>query len=149
MKSIKLLLVSFTITVIALMTISPANAKPAVKIQHIKVNNFLTTKFNSYDIIKVASQVPNNLSNRYSNSFSTGLILSNPAALSEKSSQVTMNVINKSNDFFTSAMVFNDRLHQFISYFSTASNENISKKAAPLSESEVIKKKCSSTLSFS
>ncbi len=129
MKSIKLLLVSFTITLVALITITPANAVPAVKVQHLNVNNALTSKFNRYDIINVAGKVPRAsseyLSGKYRNSFSAVLFLTNPALFSEKNTQVTIDIVNTSNTFFTSAMVFTDKLHQLISYFTTPTNENI------------------------
>ena len=141
MKSIKVLLVSFTITFVALMTISPANAKHAINVQHLNVNNTLTTKFNNGDIINIAGN--------YRNSFSTGLILSAPVVLSDRSSQLTMGVVNQSNDFFTSAMIFNDKLHQLISYFTTPTNENIAESAISNTDSQVIKNKCDSTLNFS
>jgi len=141
MSSIKLLLVSFTITFIALMTIAPANAKHAVNVQHLNVNNTLTTEFNNDDMINIAGN--------YRNSFSTDLILSAPALLSDRSSQLTIDVVNTSNDFFTSAMVFNDKLHQLISYFTTPSNEKLTEPTIPTPESEVIEKKCESIFSFS
>ncbi len=153
MKSIKLLFISFTITLVALITISPANAKPTVKVQHLNVNNMITSKFNRYDIINIAGTLPSNLSDnlsdKYRNNFSTGLFLSNPAIFSEKSAQVTIDIVNKSNDFFTSTLVFNDKLHQLISYFTTPSNENITESTVSTSESKVIKNKCDNSLSFS
>ncbi|AAZ24971.1 hypothetical protein [Colwellia psychrerythraea] len=140
MNSFKLLLVSFTITFIALMTISPANAKHAVNVQHLNVNNTLTTKFNNNDMINIAGN--------YRSSFSTGLILSAPIVLSDRNSKLTIDVVNKSNDFFTSAMVFNDKLHQLISYFTTPNNETLIEPTTSTPESEVIEKKCENTFSF-
>lgn len=140
MNSIKLLLVIFTITFIALMTISPANAKHAINVQHLNVNDTMTTKFNNDDMINRAAN--------YRNSFSTGLILSAPAIISDRSSQLTMDVVNKSNDFFTSAMVFNDRLHQLISYFTTPNIKEFTQPTISTPESEVIEEKCESTFSF-
>jgi len=141
MKSIKLLLVSFTITFITLINISPANAEHAVKVQHLNVNNTLVTRFNNNDLI-------NSVSN-YHNNFSTGLILSSPERLSDRSSQLAMNVVNSSNDFFTSAMVFNDKLHQLISYFTTPDNKALTEPTNSIPENEVIEKKCESTFGFS
>jgi hypothetical protein len=131
------------------MNISPVNAKPVMKVQHLNVNNMLTTNFNSYDIINVAGKIPNTLSSNTSNNFSTSLILSHPIALSDINSNIAIGVINKSNDFFTSAMVFNDRLHQFLSYFTTSNNKAIIAPAASSADSKVIKKKCNNTLSLS
>jgi len=123
------------------MTISPANAKHAVNVQHLNVNNTLTSKFNNDDIINIAVN--------YRNSFSTGLILSSPERLSDRNSQRAMGVVNKSNDFFTSAMVFNDKLHQLISYFTTPINETLTEPTELTPESTVIEKKCESTINFS
>jgi len=148
MRTIKLLLVSF-ITFLILMNISPVNAKPVMKVQHLNVNNMLTPGLNSYDIINVAGKIPNTLSSNYSNNFSTSLILSHPITLNDRKSDVTISVINQSNNFFTSAMVFNDKLHQLMSYFTTSNNETIIAPSVSSSDSKVIKKKCSSTLSFS
>jgi hypothetical protein len=140
MKSIKLLLVSFTITFITLINISSANAEHAVKVQHLNVNNQLFTKFNNDESINVPSN--------YHNSFSTSLILSAPERLSDRGSQLAMSVVNSSNDFFTSAMVFNDKLHQLISYLTTPNNETITEPTNLTPESEVIEKKCEKTFSF-
>ncbi len=133
MKSINLLLISFTITFVTLTTISPANANSTVKVQHLNVSNTLIS----------------NLSSSYRNNLSTSLFLSTPTILSEKDAQMTMDIVNKSNDFFTSAMVFNDKLHQLISYFTTSSNESITESVISTSETKIIKKKCGSKLSFS
>jgi hypothetical protein len=131
------------------MNISPVNAKPVMKVQHLNVNNMLTTGFNSYDIINVSGKIPKTFSSKYSNNFSSSLILSHPITLNDRKSDATIAVINKSNDFFTSAMVFNDKLHQLMSYFTTSNNETIIAPSVSSSESKVIKKKCNSTLSFS
>lgn len=139
MKSIKLLLVSFTLTFITLVNISPANAEQAVKVQHLNVNSTLITKFNSVELTNVVSNY---------NSFSTGLILSAPERLSDKSSHLTISVVNNSNDFFTSAMVFNDKLHQFISYFTTPNHRTLTEPKNSTPDSDVIEEKCESSFSF-
>lgn len=148
MKSITLLLISFTITVVALMTISPANAKPIVNVQYLNVSNTLTSKVNHYDMINLKNAEPRSLSSNYRKIFSTGLFLSNPAMFSEKNTQVTITRINNSNDFFTNTMVFNDKLHQLISYFTTSMNVKMTGPVVSKPESEVIKKKCNNTLKF-
>ena len=153
MKSIRVLLSSFIITYITLFSISPANANPIVKVQHLNVtdtliSNSLTTKFARYDIISAASEVPSNLSVNYRNSLSSGLFMSDLAIFNKKSTKVTIDIVNKSNDFFTSAMVFNDKLHQLISYLTIPSNESMSDSAVSTTEGSVIKKKCNSTFSF-
>jgi hypothetical protein len=148
MRTIKLLLVSF-ITFLTLMNVSPVSAKPVIKVQHLNVNNMLTNKFNSYDIINVASNIPNTLSSKTRNNFSTSLILSHPIALSDSNSNIAIGVINNSNDFFTSAMVFNDKLHQLLSYFTTSYNKTIIAPSASSHDSKVIRKKCNNSLSLS
>jgi len=148
MRTIKLLLVS-SITFLALINISPVNAKPVMKVQHLNVNNILTASFNSYDITNVAGRVPNTFSSNTSSNFSTSLILSHPAALGDMNSNITIGVINKSYDFFTSAMIFNDKLHQLISYFTASNDDSIVAPSVSSPETKVIKKKCNSTLSFS
>ena len=140
MKSIKILLVSFTLTFITLVNISPANAEQAVKVQHLNVNNMLTTQFNNDELTNVVSN--------YHNSFSTGLILSAPDRLSDRSSHLAMSVVNSSNDFFTSAMVFNDKLHQLISYFTTPDHKTMTEPTHSTPDSEVIEEKCENTFSF-
>ena len=140
MKSIKLLLVSFTLTFITLVNISPANAEQAVKVQHLNVNNTLISEFNSDELTNVISS--------YHNSFSTGLILSAPKRLSDRSSHMAISVVNNSNDFFTSAMVFNDKLHQLISYFTSPNHKTLTEPKNSTPDSEVIEKKCESTFSF-
>lgn len=154
MKSIKALLISFTLTFVTLISISSANAKPAIKVQHLNVSNTLTSnsptdKFNSYDMINLTDDIQSNLSANYRNSLSTALFLKNQSTFSRKKNQVTIKIVNKSNEFFTSAMVFNDKLHQLISYFTAPSNKNMNESAVPNSESDAIKKKCDSTLNFS
>ncbi|PKG86445.1 hypothetical protein CXF85_01715 [Colwellia sp. 75C3] len=149
MKSIKVLLSSCVITYITLISISTANANPTVKVQHLNVTNTLTNKFNSYDIISTASEIQNNLSVNYRNSLSTGLFMSNPALFNKKSAEITTDIVNKSNDFFISAMIFNDKLHQLISYFTIPSNESMTKSPLSTTESTVIKQKCNSKLNFS
>jgi hypothetical protein len=149
MKSIKVLLISFIITFVTLISISPANATPTVKVQHLNVGNTLTSTFNSYDVINLTGELPSHFLTNNRNSLSTGLFLANQTIFSEKNAQITIEIVKKSNDFFTSVMVFNDKLHQLISYFNSPANKDISESVVPSSESDVIKKKCDSTLNFS
>jgi hypothetical protein len=141
MKSIKLLLISFTMTLIVLVTISPAIAKPSVNVQHLQVNKTFTSGINNYEILAASNNVTTTASNQYRNNFSTGLILSSPSALIDENTQVAMTVVNKSNEFFASAMNFSDKLNQFISYFTAPEKDDLS-YAAP--ENKVIRKKCNS-----
>lgn len=147
MKSIKLLLISFTMTFITLMTISPAIAKPSAKVQELQLNSALTTAFGSYNIVKAVSKAPNTISMPFKNNFSTGLILSSPVVLSEGNAHVAMTVVNKSNEFFASAMIVSDKLNQFISYFNTPTKKVYTEQATP--ENKVLKEKCSNTINFS
>ena len=141
MKSIKVLLISFIITFVTLTSICPANATPTVKVQHLNVTTTLTNTFNNYDIISAAREVRNSLS--------TGLFISNPALFNKKSVKSTIDIVNKSNDFFTSTMLFNDKLHQLISYFTIPSNDSITKSSVSTTESTQIKKKCTTKINFS
>ena len=149
MKSIKLLLVSFTITFVTLINITPALATPSVEIQSLKVNHILSHPYNNYNIINLVENKPSRTASQYSNNFSTGLILSNPAILTEENSQLTISVVSKSNEFFNSAMVFSDKLNQFISYFTAPVKGNTAEQLASPSTSKVIKAKCKSQKSYS
>ncbi|WP_057830703.1 hypothetical protein [Colwellia sp. TT2012] len=144
MKSVKLLLVSFTITFVILSNISPALAKSAIKIQYLNVSNAYSSSYNNYNFIKVAAKTPSTLATQYRNNFSTGLILSNPTMLTLENSPLTMNVVNNSNEFFNSAMAFSDKLNQFISYFTSPVKGNITEQLEPTPKSKVIKTKCNS-----
>ena len=149
MKSIKLLLVSFTITFVTLINITPALATPSVEIQSLKVNHILSHPYNNYNIINLVENKPSRTASQYSNNFSTGLILSNPAILTEENSQLTISVVSKSNEFFNSAMVFSDKLNQFISYFTAPVKANTAEQLKPTSASKVIKAKCKSRKNYS
>ena len=146
MKTVQLLVISFIITFFSLVNISMANAKPSAHIQHLKTTNNLIGQFNSYQTVKAA----NNLSVRSRNNFSTGLILTNPVAeFVEGTSQTTVNVINKSNEFFNSAMVVSDKLNQFINYFTAPSNHSVNKDESSNSKRKDNSNKCNKTLNFS
>jgi len=137
MKSLKLLTISFIVTFVTLLTISPALAEPLIKVQHLKVSDHLAAKINDYNIINMPS------------SLSTSLIFSQSTSLTEEESPLAIEVASQSHDFFTSAMVFNDKLHQLISYFSNPETKSISKPATLTPQGDELKKKCNSTLSFS
>lgn len=139
MKSIKLLLVSFTITFIVLSDISPAFAKPLVKVQHLDISNTLSSTYNTINLIDTP---PSKSTTQYSNNFFTGLIQEKPGALTEKNSKITMNVINKSNAFFNGAMVFSDKLNQFISYFTTPIKVNMAGQLESTPQKKIMKAKC-------
>jgi len=149
MRTIKLLIMSFTLTFLALMSISPAIAKPLANVQHLQVNNMLTTSQNSYDSITILGKTVGNISTQYDNNFSTGLILSSSRILTEENSQVAITVVNKSNDFFTSAMIVSDKVNQFISYFTSPDKKEFAEQTKPVPKSEVLSSKCSKTVDFS
>ncbi len=137
MKSIKLLIISFTLTLLMLITIAPAIAAPSAKVQHLQVNNMLTTthmrKFSTNNSIN----------------FSTGLVLSSASILTEETTNSTLTAVETSNDFFTSAMIMNDKIHQLFSYFNSSTKDDISKQIKPEATNTLIKDKCSSTPKYS
>jgi len=149
MKSIKLLIISFTLTYLVLMTVSPAIAKPLASVQHLQVNDLLTSPKNSYDSITALGKTIGNISTQYDHNFSTGLILSSSRDLSDENSQVAMNVVNQSNDFFASAMIVSDKVNQFISYFTTPEEKKFIEQIEPAQKSKVITSKCSKTANLS
>ena len=149
MKSIKLLLVSFTLTFVTLINITPALATPSVEKQYLNVNHVLSHPYNNYNIINLVEKKSSTRTSQYSNNFSTGLILSNPAIVTKENSQLTMNVVSKSNEFFNSAMVFSDKLNQFISYFTAPVKGNTAEQLESTSASKVIKAKCKSRENYS
>ena len=137
MKTIKLLIISFTLTFITLITIAPAIAAPSAKVQHLQVNNMLTTAHIS------------KFSTKNSINFSTGLILSSANILTEESENSTLTVVETSNDFFTSAMIMSDKINQLFSYFNSSAKDNISKQIKPEPTNKLIKDKCSSNPKYS
>jgi len=136
-------------TFLMLITIAPAIAAPSVKVQHLQVSNIIPTAQTSYDSITLADKVIRKYSTQYGNNFSTGLILSSTRVLSEENTQVAMTVVNKSNGFFTSAMIVSDKLNQLISYFNSPAKNSVTEQVEPVVESEVIKKKCGKKNNYS
>ncbi|KGJ91855.1 hypothetical protein [Colwellia psychrerythraea] len=149
MKSIKLLLISFTITLVALMTISPAIAKPSVKVQHLQLNNALTATHNNYNIIRAIGKVPTKLPVQYSNNFSSGLILSSRSILTARNANLAINVAKHTNEFFSSAMTVSDKLNQFMSYFSSPVKVKVSEQQELSPEGDILKEKCNGSINFS
>ena len=138
MTPLKLLLISFTITLITLVTLPPAIAQPSLEVQHLQVRHTLTTKFNHYHTFTLADNLAP------VNNFSAGLILSSPRTLAEQNSAKIITVVNKSNEFFNSAMVFHDKLNQVISYFTTPAKAINEQQNTAASDNQVPNKKCSS-----
>jgi len=145
MNSIKLLISSFTMTFLTLITIAPAIAAPAVKVQHLQVSNMTSIVHTSYNSMVVADKAMSKFPTQYSNNFSTGLILSSSKILSEEHAQTAITVVNKSNDFFASAMIVSDKVNQFISYFTSSEEKKLTEQAEPIQKSEVMRSKCSKT----
>jgi len=100
----------------------------------------MTSTFNANDAVNIVQ----NASSQYDTSFSTGLILTNKAILSEEKAKVAMNVVNRSNEFFTSTMIVSDKINQFISYLTSPSKESFTEQNKSSTKSKVIRKKCNS-----
>ncbi|MCP4987287.1 MAG: hypothetical protein GY928_14910 [Colwellia sp.] len=107
MKSIKLLIISFTLTFLTLITIAPVMATPSAKVQHLQVNNMFT----------IAHM--RKFSTKNSINFSTGLVLTSASILTEDATNTTLTAVETSNDFFTSVMIMSDKIHQLFSYFNS------------------------------
>lgn len=119
MKSIKLLLLSSTLPLISVMFILPATAKSTITIHHIKISYtqiipakkalLFDTYFTGLSDAPVKKNVNNNLSTR--------LVLSSINKTAEQQQQKKhLNDVNN-NSFYESAMIFNDKMQQVISYF--------------------------------
>jgi hypothetical protein len=136
-------------TFITLMTISPVKAAPSVKVQYLQVNHMYPIADKNYAPLSISKKLNHELPAKFSNNFSTGLILTSSKLLTEENSQVAMTIVTKSNHFFTSAMMVSEKLNQLIAYFTSSNNDGIAEKIEPTLENKVIKKKCSSTVSYS
>ncbi len=149
MKTLNLLFISFIITFAVLVSISPAIAKPSFAVQHLNVASKLNTTHTSYHITLISGAGQTNLVSNYRNTLSNNLIFASPNSSNEQRLTNTMKVFSKSKNFFTSFMLLNDKLHQFISYFSTLNNTSPIRSEASGQESKSIKKKCKNDLDFS
>ncbi len=146
MKTLKLLVISFTMTFLALLTISPAIAKPSLTVHHVEVNSDINIKRSSYNIISIARKAQTNL---VQNTLSTDLIFNSPSVLSEEHLSNSIDILNTSTTFFTSIMLINDKLHQLISYFSTSNDASSHNREISKQDSKLMKKKCKNDLDFS
>ena len=126
MKSINLLLLSSTITLVSIMLIQPVIAQPMMAVHHFASNHAkISSSKQELPFTAQFSSLPDNPANRMLNNYtnivddkiSDRLVLSNFRRTAEQLSKRQLNNLNNNNTFFDSAMVFNDKMQQFISYF--------------------------------
>lgn len=134
MKSLKLLLLSSTITIISILLIQPVVAKPTLNLQHLKVANehiFNTTQAPqlyqvSFNRDALPTNPVNNLLNQHSKQLkyqlSDQLTLTVKRTASEQRSRSQENSVLNSNVFFETSMAFNDKMQQVFSYFKVQDN---------------------------
>lgn len=148
METFKLLFISFTITFLVLLNISPAIAKPLVSITQLKISNDIQNRQASYDITLISKTTKIDLTNNDINNLSSSLVFASPRILNEQRLNSTMDFFNTSTTFFTSIMLINDKLHQLISYFSKPNDINIIDNETIEQDTKLIKEKCNSNLNF-
>jgi hypothetical protein len=147
-EKFKLLFISFTITFLVLLTISPATAKPLVSLTQLEVSNDINYKQTSRSTSVTTKTTNIDVGNNYHNNFSTSLVFQSPRMLSEQPLNTTMDFFNTSTTFFTSIMVINDKLHQLISYFSKPNDTKTIENKTIEQGTKLIKEKCNSNLDF-
>jgi low affinity Fe/Cu permease len=147
-EKFKLLFISFTITFLVLLTISPAIAKPLVSLTQLEVSNDINYKQTSRSTSVITKTTNIDVVNNYHNNFSTSLVFQSPRMLSEQPLNTTMDFFNTSTTFFTSIMVINDKLHQLISYFSKPNDTKTIENKTIEQGTKLIKEKCNSNLDF-
>jgi hypothetical protein len=147
-EKFKLLFISFTITFLVLLTISPAIAKPLVSLTQLEVSNDINYKQTSRSTSVITKTTNIDVGNNYHNNFSTSLVFQSPRMLSEQPLNTTMDFFNTSTTFFTSIMVINDKLHQLISYFSKPNDTKTIENKTIEQGTKLIKEKCNSNLDF-
>jgi hypothetical protein len=147
-ETFKLLFISFTITFLVLLNISPAIAKPLVSITQLKVSSDIKNRQASYDITLISKTTKIDLTNNDINNFSSSLVFASPRILNEQRLNTTMDFFNTSTTFFTSIMLINDKLHQLISYFSKPNDIKIIDNETIEQDTKLIKEKCNSNLNF-
>lgn len=148
METFKLLFISFTITFLVLLNISPAIAKPLVSITQLKISNDIQNRQASYDITLISKTTKIDLTNNDINNLSSSLVFASPRILNEQRLNSTMDFFNTSTTFFTSIMLINDKLHQLISYFSKPNDIKIIDNETIEQDTKLIKEKCNSNLNF-
>jgi|GEM_PF-6251470 len=134
MKSIKLLLLSSTIILGSAMLIQPVVAKPTMSVHYLKVGSehVISTKaasrfesrlssLPSNPVNNIMTQYVKNIDTNFAHKVSSRLALSsvNRAAAEQLPKQHSL---HGSNSFFDSAMIFNDKMQQFISYLKKPNN---------------------------
>jgi len=134
MKSIKLLLKSSTITLISALLIQPVIAKPTMTVQALNVNSaqvsaskqsLQLTSFVSLPsnpVKNMLNQYENNIDTTFSYNVSSRLALSSVRKTAEEMPTRHTGNINNGNSFFETAMIFNDKMQQVISYFKNHNN---------------------------
>jgi hypothetical protein len=147
-ETFKLLFISFTITFLVLLNISPAIAKPLVSITQLKISNDIQNRQASYDITLISKTTKIDLTNNDINNLSSSLVFASPRILNEQRLNSTMDFFNTSTTFFTSIMLINDKLHQLISYFSKPNDIKIIDNETIEQDTKLIKEKCNSNLNF-
>jgi hypothetical protein len=147
-ETFKLLFISFTITFLVLLNISPAIAKPLVSITQLKISNDIQNRQASYDITLISKTTKIDLTNNDINNLSSSLVFASPRILNEQRLNSTMDFFNTSTTFFTSIMLINDKLHQLISYFSKPNDIKIIDNETTEQDTKLIKEKCNSNLNF-
>jgi low affinity Fe/Cu permease len=147
-EKFKLLFISFTITFLVLLTISPAIAKPLVSLTQLEVSNDINYKQTSRSTSVITKTTNIDVVNNYHNNLSTSLVFQSPRMLSEQPLNTTMDFFNTSTTFFTSIMVINDKLHQLISYFSKPNDTKTIENKTIEQGTKLIKEKCNSNLDF-
>tara|TARA_B110000467_G_C18282057_1_gene459192 strand:+ start:137 stop:589 length:453 start_codon:yes stop_codon:yes gene_type:complete len=123
MKSLKLLLLSSTITLFSALLIQPVIAKPTMALHYVNIDNAqslhaVKASSMSFKLGALPSNPINNLLKQHTNQ----LTLTTKRIASEQLSRNQYNAVNNGNGFFETAMVFNDKMQQFFSYFETHDN---------------------------
>jgi len=139
MKSINLLLLSSTITLISATLLQPVIAQPSMALHQLKVApaQMISTKqvhstkahfinLPSNPINSMLNQNMNNIDYNASSNVSSRLALSSVKRAAEQLPGKNINNLHSRNNFFENAMIFNDKMQQFISYFNK--NNSLSKQ---------------------
>jgi len=129
----QLLLLSSIITLVLAMLIQPVIAKPVMTIHYHNVETVQAAlaeqrQQRSTLIANLPSNPVNRLLNQYVNNIDTNLsnrlVLSSVRKVAENGPKKHLNNLNNHNGFFETAMIFNDKMQQLISYFKSPSKNN-------------------------
>lgn len=133
MKSINLLLLSSAITLVSATIIQPVVAQPNVTLHQLKVAPVHMISTNVMQNAKTLHLLPsnpiNNLLNqnitpinyKVPNSVSNRLALSSVRRTADHVAEKNIKNFHSRNNFFENAMIFNEKMQQFISYFNNNS----------------------------